>query len=112
MNTPDDLKSFFKPTKKSFFQTSFYKQQRKKFGVLLDEEFQPVGGKWTYDADNRKKYPKNKVPPAIHFPKKSSFWDAAIIYTEKHFQITQVLFRWIIVIQLTMQRLLHGSSSF
>jgi deoxyribodipyrimidine photolyase-related protein len=85
MNTPDDLKSFFKPTKKSFFQTSFYKQQRKKFGVLLDEEFQPVGGKWTYDADNRKKYPKNKVPPAIHFPKKSSFWDAAIIYTEKHF---------------------------
>ena len=25
----------------------------------------PVGGKWTYDGDNRKKIPQNILPPAL-----------------------------------------------
>ena len=29
----------------------------------------PEGGKWTYDDENRKKYPKNKIPPKISYPK-------------------------------------------
>ncbi|MEM6798793.1 MAG: cryptochrome/photolyase family protein [Planctomycetota bacterium] len=31
----------------------FYRELRKKHGVLLDSEGQPEGGKWNYDADNR-----------------------------------------------------------
>lgn len=52
--------------KKSFFQTTFYIQQRKRFSILVNENMEPVGGKWSFDADNRKPYPKNKKPPVVH----------------------------------------------
>ncbi|MEQ9266723.1 MAG: cryptochrome/photolyase family protein [Balneolaceae bacterium] len=85
INTREDLTRFFRAEKKSFFQTTFYKQQRKRLNILLDEEENPVGGKWTYDVDNRKKYPKGKTPPAIHFPPTSTAWKEAIDYVQKHF---------------------------
>ena len=85
LNKKEDLAGFFRKDKKSFFQTTFYKQQRKRLGILIDDEQKPVGGKWTYDNDNRKKYPKNKLPPAVHFPGKSEEWNEAIIYTQNLF---------------------------
>ncbi len=85
LNTKEDLSTFFRVDKKSFFQTTFYKQQRKKLGILLDAEQQPIGGKWTYDTENRKKYPKSKTPPNIYFPKPSAYWTEAVAYTKKHF---------------------------
>lgn len=85
LNTKEDLASFFKPTKKSFFQTTFYKQQRKKRNILLDAADQPIGGKWTYDIENRKKYPKKKTPPSIQYPEKDEYWTEALAYVEKHF---------------------------
>lgn len=85
INKTSDLAKFFRKDKKSFFQTSFYKQQRKKLGILMDDDDNPTGGKWTYDSENRKKYPKNKVPPAVHYPKKSAVWDEAVTYVQKHF---------------------------
>ena len=86
INTNDYLSKFFRSEKKSFFQTTFYKQQRKKLNILLDEDDKPEGGKWTYDSDNRKKYPKGKTPPTVHFPEKNQFWDEAVNYTDKHFK--------------------------
>ncbi len=86
LNSREDLASFFRPEKKSFFQTTFYKQQRKKLGILLDEHEQPVGGNWTYDTENRKKYPKSKTPPAVHFPDKSYVWEEAVAYTLTRFE--------------------------
>ena len=56
----DDLLPFFNPEKKKLFQTSFYKSQRKKMKILIDNDQNPVGGKWTYDDMNRHKFPKNK----------------------------------------------------
>ena len=60
INNSKDIETFFRAEKKSFFQTTFYKQQRKKLGLLIDKEGLPFGGKWTYDIENRKKYPKIK----------------------------------------------------
>ena len=85
LNNKEDLTGFFRKEKKSFYQTTFYKQQRKKLGVLIDEKQNPIGGKWTYDTENRKKYPKNKIPPAIKFPDKSKEWNDAIEYTLSKF---------------------------
>ena len=85
LNNKEDLKSFFRSDKKSFFQTSFYKQQRQKRGILVDEAGQPEGGKWTFDSENRKKYPKGKTPPSIHFPASNAYWDEAVDYTRQHF---------------------------
>lgn len=86
LNTTDELSTFFRKDKKSYFQTTFYKQQRKKREILLDAAEQPVGGKWTYDTENRKKYPRGKTPPAIRHPETNEFWKEATEYTEKHFK--------------------------
>ncbi|MBL6649198.1 MAG: cryptochrome/photolyase family protein [Flavobacteriaceae bacterium] len=65
----DSLFPFFNPEKKKLFQTSFYKSQRKKFNILINEYDKPTGGKWTYDDMNRKKFPKNKKTPVIDYTK-------------------------------------------
>ncbi|MEM9886714.1 MAG: cryptochrome/photolyase family protein [Bacteroidota bacterium] len=80
-----DLKPFFRKDKKSFFQTTFYKQQRKKLNILLEKDEEPAGGKWTFDTANRKKYPKKKTPPSVSFPSNSPHWEEAVAYVEKHF---------------------------
>lgn len=71
--------------KKRFYQTDFYTQQRKHFKILVDENLQPLGGKWTFDAENRLKYPKGKKPPAIQYPYANRFRKEAISYVEKYF---------------------------
>ncbi len=85
LNTREELSSFFRDDKKSFFQTTWYKQERKKRKVLLEENEEPTGGKWTYDIDNRKKYPKKKTPPSIQFPKINEDWKEAVAYVNKNF---------------------------
>ncbi|MGC6470791.1 MAG: cryptochrome/photolyase family protein [Flavobacteriales bacterium] len=85
INSEADLSPFFRADKKSFFQTSFYKQQRKKLNILLDDDQKPIGGKWTYDTENRKKYPKDKTPPVIKPPKGCEFWSEAVVYTNQNF---------------------------
>ena len=46
----------------------------------------PVGGKWTFDDENRKKYPKGKVPPVTTFPKEDKkYCDEANNYVKKYF---------------------------
>ncbi|MEM9545784.1 MAG: cryptochrome/photolyase family protein [Bacteroidota bacterium] len=57
-----DLEEFF-TGKKTYLMESFYRQMRKKYDIMMDGD-QPVTGKWNYDADNRKKMPKNHVPPS------------------------------------------------
>lgn len=44
---------------------SFYKFQRGRLGILLDGDAGPVGGRWSFDEDNRKKLPKHVDPPAL-----------------------------------------------
>ena len=85
INSKEELAAFFRPDKKKFFQTSFYKSQRKKWNVLLEANEDPTGGQWSFDAENRKKYPKTKTPPAVHFPKTNSTWKEAVDYTNEHF---------------------------
>lgn len=85
LNTEKELASFFKPEKKKFHQTSFYTAERKKWNILLDEDGKPEGGKWTFDTENRKKYPKKKTPPSIQFPDSNPYYEEAKTYVEKHF---------------------------
>ncbi|MEZ4782116.1 MAG: cryptochrome/photolyase family protein [Flavobacteriaceae bacterium] len=48
INTKSELKSFFKPNKKKFYQTSFYKQQRKSRDVCYLQSGQPQGRQMEY----------------------------------------------------------------
>ena len=45
--------------KKSYLMETFYRYMRLKHSILLDEFKKPIGGKWNYDQENRKKVPKN-----------------------------------------------------
>ena len=71
--------------KKRFYQTDFYKHQRTHFKILVDDKLQPEGGKWTFDTENRLKYPKNKKPPTVQFPTQNNYWKEAIEYVDKNF---------------------------
>ncbi|MCU7616277.1 cryptochrome/photolyase family protein [Chryseobacterium sp. PBS4-4] len=83
INTREDLKEYFED-KKSYHQTDFYKQQRVSRNILM-KAGKPIGGKWTFDTENRKRYPKTKKAPSIHFPESSKYYEEAKIYTEKYF---------------------------
>lgn len=84
LNTKRDLATFFKPSKKKFFQTAFYKAERIKRGVLMDGD-SPMGGQWTFDADNRKRFPKDRNPPEISWPEKTVHHQEAEDYVQKYF---------------------------
>lgn len=60
--TRTELGIFFEG-KKTFLMESFYRSMRKKHNVLM-EGANPINGQWNYDADNRKKLPKNHKPTA------------------------------------------------
>lgn len=85
LNTTAELESFFKPTKKKFFQTSFYTAQRKQRKILVDDEDKPIGGKWSFDAENRKKYPKKKTPPPMAGIAPNDYHQEAKAYVQKNF---------------------------
>jgi deoxyribodipyrimidine photolyase-related protein len=84
LNAPEDLIRYFSG-KKKFYQTDFYKNQRISRGILVDESLKPEGGKWTFDAENRLKYPKNKIPPAVTTVEVDPFLTEAKEYTLKYF---------------------------
>ena len=46
------------------FMARFYEMQRKRMTVLLTPDGGPIGGQWSFDAENRKKLPKGIAVPA------------------------------------------------
>ena len=74
------MKAFLKTDKKKFFQTSFYKSERIRLSILLDDNKNPLGGKWTYDDMNRDKYPKNQKLQKINFSKKKQIITTTQLY--------------------------------
>lgn len=84
INTKEDNDSFF-TGKKRFFQADFYIHQRKRLNILVDNKQQPLGGQWSFDTDNRLKYPKTKTPPAVRFPSPGKYYEEAIEYVQTHF---------------------------
>ena len=84
LNDTKDLNEYFS-NQKRMFQTDFYKFQRKKRNYLIDNKQQPIGGKWSFDDENRLKYPKGKVPPSVKMPKTNKYSEEAHKYVEKHF---------------------------
>ncbi|HHP7241404.1 MAG TPA: cryptochrome/photolyase family protein [Cyclobacteriaceae bacterium] len=64
INTQKSFEAYISAQKKPFMQT-FYQQQRKALNVLIDEEGKPEYGKWSFDAENRKKLPKGLALPDV-----------------------------------------------
>ena len=66
LNSREEFKNYLLKSKKPFMAT-FYKEVRKKSGILMGSDGNPIGGKWSFDEDNRNKLPKNISIPK--FPK-------------------------------------------
>jgi len=84
LNSAEENAVYFSD-KKRIFQTDFYKHQRISRNILLEKQQKPFGGKWTYDDENRLKYPKGKIPPKINFLNPNTFYSEALSYTQKYF---------------------------
>jgi deoxyribodipyrimidine photolyase-related protein len=84
INSSEEIVAFFSD-KKRMFQTDFYKQQRISRNILLEKQQKPIGGKWTFDDENRLKYPKSKTPPKTDFLKPTNFYTEAVAYTQKYY---------------------------
>jgi len=85
LNSHEFIASYFEQ-KKRMFQTDFYKYQRQHLNILLEKQQTPIGGKWSFDNENRLKYPKGKTPPAVEKIALDGFYKEAFEYMEKYFK--------------------------
>ncbi len=51
------------PTDRQLRMETFYRRMRRRFDVLMDEGGKPEGGRWNYDAENRKPLPASADLP-------------------------------------------------
>ena len=65
--TTEDQFSAWASGRKRLIMESFYRDQRRRLGVLMDGD-EPVEGQWNFDHDNRKKPPRGLVPPPVWMP--------------------------------------------
>ena len=62
LNSRPEFNDYLKKSKKPFM-ANFYKEVRRKSGILMGVDQNPIGGKWSFDEDNRNKMPKDIVVP-------------------------------------------------
>jgi len=71
--------------KNKYMMNDFYIKLRKKYNILMEDGSKPVGGKWSYDAENRKKIPSGTQLPHINFPVWNLYVVEAENYIKKYF---------------------------
>ena len=70
---------------KKYNHQNFYKWQRIRLNILVNSDESPVGGRWSFDSENRKKLPKNvKIPPVLKL-EVNNYIEEAKKYVHKHF---------------------------
>ena len=70
--------------KKQLRMEFFYREMRRKTGLLMDGK-EPLGGQWNYDADNRKKLPKGHVLPTRLRSQPDAITQDVMSLVETHF---------------------------
>ncbi|WP_295621182.1 cryptochrome/photolyase family protein [Chamaesiphon sp. GL140_3_metabinner_50] len=84
LEDPAEISAFF-DKRKSYKQTDFYIDRRKEREILVDKAGKPLGGKWTYDVDNRLKFPKGRSAPVLDLPELNGYVREAQTYVSEHF---------------------------
>lgn len=62
LTSPDTLNRFF-DSRGGYRLADFYAFQRQRLGILVDARGLPEGGRWSFDADNRKRLPRGTAIP-------------------------------------------------
>ncbi len=84
INTASQIADYF-VGRKSYSMAHFYKREREMRNILMENDGQPVGGKFSFDTENRKKLPKGLRLPAIDRSVRNKFVGEAIKYVSKNF---------------------------
>jgi len=83
--TPKEWFTSWCDGRKRYFMSDFYIAQRKRLGILVDAHGKPEGGQWSYDAENRKRWPDGQSPPPVYVPANNEFREEAERYVQHHF---------------------------
>jgi deoxyribodipyrimidine photolyase-related protein len=75
----------YRSSHKRLFMGEFYKWQRRELGVLLDDDGGPLGGQWSYDEENRKKLPKDVMPPSLPKPRWTAHTQTLVEIVDRFF---------------------------
>lgn len=67
MVSREEFKKYLDSVKTPFMKT-FYERVRKASGILM-EDGHPIGGKFSFDSDNRNRLPSDVDPPPLIYPK-------------------------------------------
>jgi len=83
ISTRDAFNEWASDTSKDPFRHEmFYRWMRKKTGVLMTDEDEPVGGEWNYDSENR------EFPPLE--------WDSPTVLELEHDDLTAKTSEWVV----------------
>lgn len=83
--TPRDWAETHFASRKKPSMAAFYEAQRRRMGLLVDENGKPVGGRWSFDEENRKGMPKKglEVPADPVAPRRREVIEAAAYVAER-----------------------------
>ena len=84
INTARQIDDYF-VGRRSYSMAQFYKREREMRHLLMTSGGQPVGGKFSFDTENRKKLPKGLRLPDFVRPSRNKFVDEAIKYVSTNF---------------------------
>lgn len=83
IETTVELKEYIGKTN-NYKNHAFYLWQRKRLNVLMDGN-KPIGGRWSYDTENRKPFPKNYAEEKLQLVNNKYITEAKK-YVTKHFK--------------------------
>ena len=83
LTSPARLEEQFR-SRRRVRMADFYAAQRRELGVLM-QDGKPAGGRWSFDAENRKRLPRGLVVPAPARPKRSAVVVEACAYVDAQF---------------------------
>ena len=86
LTTRAENAAFFEGRKR-YFMADYYKHQRRRLGILVDDDGEPAGGQWSFDHDNRETLTKAvlaEVPPLPEV-EQDDVIEEARAYVEEHF---------------------------
>ena len=79
-----EVAEYFTKSKKAHFD-DFYQYMRERFNILIDENYKPVGGKWSHEVDLHKRLDDGQTLPSFAVFGSNKFVDEARGYVQKNF---------------------------
>ncbi|MCW1926061.1 cryptochrome/photolyase family protein [Luteolibacter arcticus] len=85
LTPPDFLEKHTGSGRKRPFMATFYQAQRHRLAILLEPDGSPSGGQWSFDAENRQRFPEDHLAPTEPRAAQNEHVKAAIDWVDTRF---------------------------